>query len=112
VSIFSYRWPCSVPGCKRSIGADRPMETEIGDWCLCAKHWPLTPKPLKRMMRRAARRWDHAHARATIEFVDGRRWCRFISRDYYMAEQRAREAYLRLSRLAVRKAIEASMGIG
>lgn len=63
------------------------------DWALCRNHWPLVPRRLKAMIRRAWKRYDSPHQFGWQMINDG-------------------EAYHRLCRLAVRKACERALGIG
>ena len=101
MSKHPYRWPCSVPGCRCTIGANRPTG-ERGDWALCRKHWPLVPRQLKAMIRRAWKRLEKA-------------WAAFGGvghRSTWLAWRHADAAYDRLCRLAVRKACERALGIG
>lgn len=104
-----YRWPCSVPGCRRTIGFDRPM-TQPSDWALCTKHWPTVPPALKMRIRRALKRHLAAHARGVVDHETG--FITFASKRLYLDYTRATAAYDRLCRLAVRKAIERALGIG
>lgn len=109
MSKHPYRWPCSVPGCRCTHGADRQMN-HPADWALCRKHWPLVPRKMKQMMRRALQRHVDAHDRGVMNLADGS--ISFSTKAAYLDHLRATAAYDRLCRLAVRKACERALGIG
>ena len=79
------------------------------DWALCRKHWPLAPRILKARIRRA---WKRHHEALSKGVVNADNALTFQDKRTYLDHVRAAAAYDRLCRLAVRKAIEAALGIG
>ncbi len=101
-AAMNERWHCSVPGCRRTMAAQRPQEPD--DWFLCQKHWPLVPRAAKAALRRCYRRWEKAYARSSPPGT-------FHRREDWLASLRAGSAHRRLSRRVVAIAIEKALGI-
>lgn len=55
-AIFPRRIACVVPGCRRGRAGGKFPEF------VCATHWPLTDRRVRRLMFRARRRANHALA--------------------------------------------------
>jgi hypothetical protein len=88
--MSAHRWPCSVPGCRCTVGRDQPFT--YGSWALCRKHWPLVPIKWRKALRRADTR-------------------RYATEYGSAAERRAKAAYRRLTDRVLRYAIERALGL-